>query len=63
MNHTAPPPRQGAAYPAAELAQAREEDAAFSGLCDYFESQVGRMLNRRELETLLNVYQTLGLPP
>ena len=63
VNHTAPPPRQGAAYPAAELAQAREEDAAFSGLCDYFESQVGRMLNRRELETLLNVYQTLGLPP
>ena len=47
VNHTAPPPRQGAAYPAAELAQAREEDAAFSGLCDYFESQVGRMLNRR----------------
>ncbi len=63
VNHTAPPPRQETAYPAAELAQAREGDAAFSGLCDYFESQLGRFLNRRELETLLNVYQTLGLPP
>lgn len=63
VNHSAPPPRQEAAYPAAELAQVREEDAAFSGLCDYFESQLGRILNRRELETLLNVYQALGLPP
>ena len=63
VNHTAPPPRQEAAYPAAELAQVRGEDAAFSGLCDYFESQLGRILNRRELETLLNVYQALGLPP
>ncbi len=63
VNHTAPPPRQEAAFPAAELVQVREQDAAFSGLCDYFESQQGRILNRRELETLLNVYQTLGLPP
>ncbi len=63
VNHTAPPPRQEAAFPAAELTQAREKDTAFSGLCDYFESQQGRFLNRRELETLLNVYQTLGLPP
>ena len=63
VNHTAPPPRKEESYPAAELAQVREEDAAFSGLCDYFESQLGRILNRRELETLLNVYQALGLPP
>ncbi len=63
VNHTAPPPRQEAAYPAAELNLARETDAAFSGLCDYFESRQGRFLNRRELETLLNVYQSLGLPP
>lgn len=62
-NHTAPPPRQETAYPASELAQVREEDAAFSGLCDYFESQLGRILNRRELESLLNVYQALALPP
>ena len=62
-NHTAPPPRSETGYPAAELAQARVGDAAFSGLCDYFEANLGRILNRRELETLLNVYQTLGLPP
>lgn len=62
-NRTTPPPRQENTYPVAELTQAREEDAAFSGLCDYFESQVGRFLNRRELESLLNVYQALGLPP
>ncbi len=61
--HTAPPPRQEAIYPAAELLQVRQQDAAFSGLCDYFESRLGRILNRRELETLLNVYQALGLPP
>lgn len=63
VNHTAPPPRGETAYPAEELAQARQEDAAFSGLCDYFESRMGRFLNRREMETLLNVYQALGLPP
>ena len=63
VNHTAPPPRKEECYPAAELAQVRGVDAAFSGLCDYFESQLGRILNRRELETLLNVYQALGLPP
>ena len=62
-NHTAPSPRSETGYPAAELAQARAGDAAFSGLCDYFEANLGRILNRRELETLLNVYQTLGLPP
>ncbi len=63
VNHTAPPPRQEASYPAQELVRAREGDAAFSGLCDYFEGKQGRILNRRELETLLNVYQALGLPP
>ena len=62
-NHTAPSPRSETGYPAAELAQARAGDAAFYGLCDYFEANLGRILNRRELETLLNVYQTLGLPP
>ncbi|MBR5537264.1 MAG: DnaD domain protein [Clostridia bacterium] len=63
VNHTAPPPRSETGYPSQELAQARAGDAAFSGLCDYFEASQGRILNRRELETLLNVYQTLGLPP
>ena len=63
VNHTAPPPRSETGYPAQELAEARSGDAAFSGLCDYFEASLGRILNRRELETLLSVYQTLGLPP
>ena len=62
-NHTAPPPRSETGYPAEELSQARQQDAAFSGLCDYFEASIGRFLNRRELETLLNVYQALALPP
>ena len=62
-NHTAPPPRTETAYPAEELAQARQGDPVFSGLCDYFEAKKGAFLNRRELETLLNVYQALGLPP
>ena len=63
IHHTAPPPRSDADYPVEELAQARQQDAAFSGLCDYFEASIGRFLNRRELETLLNVYQALSLPP
>jgi len=62
-SHTAPPPRGETAYPAEELAQARQGDPVFSGLCDYFEAKKGAFLNRRELETLLNVYQALGLPP
>lgn len=63
VNHTAPPPRGESNYPVEELAQTRKQDAAFSGLCDYFEASIGRFLNRRELETLLNVYQALSLPP
>ena len=63
VNHTAPPPRTEMNYPAQELVAARSGDAAFSGLCDYFEASIGRILNRRELETLLNVYQALALPP
>ena len=63
VNHTAPPPRSETGYPPQELAEARSGDAAFSGLCDYFEAGLGRILNRREMETLLSVYQTLGLPP
>ncbi len=59
----APPPKQETVYPPQELAQARKADPAFSGLCDYFEATKGDILNRRELETLLNVYQTLALPP
>ena len=61
--HTAPPPRAEITYPAQELAQVRQGDPVFSGLCDYFETVKGTFLNRRELETLLNVYQALGLPP
>lgn len=63
VNHTAPPPRTETAYPAGELVAARAGDPVFSGLCDYFEVVKREALNRRELETLLNVYQALGLPP
>lgn len=58
-----PPPRQKPAFPPQELAQARTADPAFAGLCDYFEITKGDILNRTELETLLNVYQALALPP
>lgn len=58
----APPVRAEGTYFAAELAQARTGDAAFDGLCSYLEGELGRILNRRELETLLNVRDTLNLP-
>lgn len=58
-----PPPRQEPAYSAGELVRAREGDPAFSGLCSYFESAAGRILNRREMETLLNVHESLGMKP
>lgn len=58
-----PPPRQEPVYSAGELVRAREGDPAFSGLCSYFESAAGRILNRREMETLLNVHESLGMKP
>lgn len=57
-----PPPRQEGAYPSAQLAEAREHDAAFHGLCCYLEGELGRILNRQELETLLSVRDSLNLP-
>lgn len=58
-----PPPRDGAnIYPASELAEARTHDPAFDGLCTYLETELGRILNRQELETLLNVRDSLNLP-
>lgn len=59
----APPPRQESAYSAGELVRAREGDPAFAGLCGYFESSIGRILNRREMETLLNVHESLQMKP
>lgn len=58
-----PPPRQETAFLPQELSAAREGDPAFAGLCSYFERAQGRILNRRELETLLSVHESLGLPP
>ena len=57
-----PPPRQEGTYPSAQLAEAREHDAAFHGLCCYLEGELGRILNRQELETLLSVRDSLNLP-
>ena len=59
----APPPRQEPAYSAGELVRAREGDPVFAGLCGYFESATGRILNRREMETLLNVHESLQMKP
>ena len=61
--NTAPPPREEPSYPGETLAAVRENDPVFSGLCSYFEAAAGRILNRRELETLLSVRETLCLPP
>ena len=60
---TLPPARGEISYEPSELADARKNDPSFSGLCSFFEGQTGRILNRRELETLLNVHETLSLPP
>ena len=58
-----PPPREETSFLPQELSAARERDPAFAGLCSYFERAQGRILNRRELETLLSVHESLGLPP
>ncbi|MBQ1203427.1 MAG: hypothetical protein IIX61_06470, partial [Loktanella sp.] len=46
----------------AELLLQRRGDAAFSGVCDYFEQCKGRQMTQREMTILLEVYQNLNLP-
>ena len=46
----------------AELLLQRRGDAAFSGVCDYFEQCKGRQMTQREMSILLEVYQNLNLP-
>lgn len=58
-----PPPRRETAYSGGELAAARTGDPAFDGLCSYFEAAKGKFLNRREVELLLDLRESLNLPP
>lgn len=58
----APKPRQEINYTPADLNQARTTDSGFSGLCKHYESTLGRILRRSELEILYSVYDSLGLP-
>lgn len=46
----------------AELLLQRRGDAAFAGVCDYFEQCKGRQMTQREMSILLEVYQSLNLP-
>lgn len=59
--HSAPPRRE-IEYTAQDLQQARSGDTAFAGLCKYYETTLGRILRRAELEILYSVYDSLGLP-
>lgn len=56
------PVRREIEYTAQDLSQARAKDTAFSGLCKHYESTLGRILRRAELEILYSVYDGLGLP-
>lgn len=55
-------PRKEIAVDPGELKVARAGDAAFAGLCDYYEGMLGRMMKKSELEILYSVYEGLGLP-
>ena len=55
-------PRKEVEYDPAELRQARAGDEAFAGLCQYYESALGRMMRKSELEILYSVYSGLGMP-
>lgn len=55
-------PRKELEYDPAELKQARTGDEAFSGLCQYYEGALGRMMRKSELEILYGVYSGLGMP-
>ncbi len=49
-------------YVPRELAEAREGDHEFGGLCGYLEAALGRALRKSEMETLYGVYDMLNLP-
>lgn len=55
-------PRKEIDYHPAELREARTGDKAFSGLCEYYEAALGRMLRKSELEILFSVYDSLSMP-
>lgn len=55
-------PRKEVEVDPGELKVARTGDAAFAGLCDYYEGTLGRMMKKSELEILYSVYEGLGLP-
>ena len=57
-----PPVRGKELADPAELLQSRKGDAAFAGVCDYFEQCKGRQMTQREMSILLEVYQSLNLP-
>ncbi len=57
-----PPVRGKELADPAELLLQRRGDAAFSGVCDYFEQCKGRQMTQREMSILLEVYQSLNLP-
>ncbi len=57
----AAPPAQHTELPAAELAERREGNPEFAGLCSYLEGALGRIMSRRELETLCTLHFDLGI--
>ena len=61
-SHGPQKPRKELEYDPTELKQARAGDEAFSGLCQYYESALGRVMRKSELEILYSVYSGLGMP-
>lgn len=57
-----PPPRGEINVTPDEILKTQREDVAFRGLVGHTESMLGRVLRRRELETLYSVYTELNLP-
>ncbi len=62
MGSTAPPPDDARDISPDDLLSMRRGDAAFSGLCQYFESATGRILTPSNMRTLYTIYDTLSLP-
>ena len=57
-----PPPRGEINVVPEDILKLQREDVAFRGLVGHTESMLGRVLRRRELETLYSVYTELNLP-
>ncbi len=57
-----PPPRGEAEADPGDILKLQREDVAFRGVVRYTENMLGRVLRRRELETLYSVYTELNLP-